>query len=242
MLKAIPWPPVAKRSFWQACQWQRCIYSIHHFRKRCSVTYKQKRCSVRGGKIIVELNRAWTNAIRSTRKMVKPPTRQTPTILASSGLPFFSAPTIWAINMGFSEDPVTQWFHSRDEHPALPSETENPLLGFPLVAVSRPAWARSLRFRQGLLTRLLHLAKKAIHFKVRKTSVDRLAQRRSALRNNDISIWARLIKPVGRTAAGFATSWFLTPEGVRRICRSEAEAREGARQEWAQLMVEGSPK
>ena len=55
-------------------------------------------------------------------------------------------------------------------------------------------------------------------------------------------MWARLIKPVGRTAAGFATSWFLTPEGVRRTCRSAAEAREGARQEWAQLMVEGSPK
>ena len=165
-----------------------------------------------------------------------------PTRLASSGLPFFSAPTIWATNMGFSEDPVIQWFHYREEPPALLSETENPILGFPLDAVSRPAWARSLRFRQALLTRLLHLAKKAIHFKVRKTSVDRLAQRRSALRNNDISIWSRLIKPVGKIPAGFATSWFTTPEGVRRICRNETEAREGARQEWALLMVEGSPK
>ena len=42
MLKAIPWPPTAKRLCRPSCQWQRCIYLIHHLQKRSSFTRNKK--------------------------------------------------------------------------------------------------------------------------------------------------------------------------------------------------------
>ena len=171
-----------------------------------------------------------------------PISRNHPCNTATSTLPFHTSPSTWAANIGFSSSAVIQWVNSRsDPYDAALSSTVDPLAGFPQEAITYSAW-RHERPQLGLLTSLRILAKKAAHFNLRTISVGRISQRKAALRSFDISEWARLIKPVSKVSVGFSTSWIITPEGSLRISRNPVEALEGARQEWAKLMVEGNPR
>ena len=172
------------------------------------------------------MNKAWRRGLHATRKLVMPISRILPANTATSSPPFPTSPTTWAANIGFSPSSVTQWVNSRlDPFAVSHSGTADPLAGFPQVAVTYSAWKHA-RSQQGLLSSLRTLAKKAAHFNLRTMSVGRISQRKAALRSSDISKWARLIKPVSKASAGFATSWITTREGSLRTCRNSVEARE----------------
>ena len=80
------------------------------------------------------------------------------------------------------------------------------------------------------------MAAKAKRMTIRYYCKDLHRTRRNALRNNDISGWARCIRPNIRKSHGYAATW-CKPEGEeRRRPTNKEEARIGAAQEYEKLM------
>ena len=123
------------------------------------------------------------------------------------------------------------------------SNTCDPLLGYPQVAIRLRVWERaSIQERLNSLPPLRLRAQKAASYNLRMVSCDYLARRKATLRRSDLSKWARMIKPATKVPFGFSASWFTPSDGPPRRPLTAEEARKGAVQEWSKLMVEPSCK
>ena len=167
--------------------------------------------------------------------------RSDPTVQLHS---FYSTPSTWASSLGFSKSSHNEWLsichNSKD---ATVSNSCDPLLGYPQVAILQHEWGRASHLeRLDKIPSLRLMAQKAASYNLRVVSSDFLAKRKKILRRSDISKWARIIKPATKVPFGFSASWFTPPDGPPRRPLTAEEAHKGAVQEWSKLMVEPSCK
>ena len=242
MLNAIPWPEVAPREVKAPCHWQECIRSLQGIRRR--IIRHQNSPSL--PKDIIVLNKVWRKAVfrtmslsacRSTRKYIRPESTSLPHQL-------YSAPSIWAANLGFNLTAVNEWLStSHDPKDVTCSKDSDPLLGYPLVAIPSNNWADAdQQGRLSMIPPLRFMVKKAASFNLRTVNSEYLKNRKQTLRKLNISKWARTIKPASKVSQGFAASWFTPPDGPPRRPVTSEEARKGAVQEWSKLMIEPAHK
>ena len=119
------------------------------------------------------------------------------------------------------------------------SNTCDPLLGYPQVAIRLGEWDRaSIQERLNCLQPLRLRAQKAASYNLRTASADYHLYMRASLRRSELSKWARILKPVTKVPFGFSAGWFIPPVGPPRRLLAAEEARKGAAQEWSKLMIE----
>ena len=173
------------------------------------------------------------SACRAVRKFTRPDP-------ISLNTKYYSAPSVWAVNVGFNPSAVNEWLiTSHVSKDVTCSSESDPLLGYPWVAIPLSDWASANRQgRLNLIPPLRFMAKKAASFNLRTVSANYLLGRKQALRDRNILKWARMIKPSSRVSQGFSASWFTPPEGPPRRPLTAHEARKGAAQELSKLMVE----
>ena len=111
--------------------------------------------------------------------------------------------------MGFNPSAVNEWLStSHVAKDVTSSNASDPLLGYPLVAISPTKWARAdHQDRLSMIHCLRFMAMKAASYNLCMVSSDFLKDRPQTLIKFDISKWAGMIKPATNVSQGFAASW-----------------------------------
>ena len=119
------------------------------------------------------------------------------------------SPPLLASNVGFNTSAVYEWLStSHVAKDVTSSNASDPLLGYPLVAISPTKWARAdHQDRLSMIHCLRFMAMKAASYNLCMVSSDFLKDRPQTLIKFDISKWAGMIKPATNVSQGFAASW-----------------------------------
>ena len=230
MLDAVPWPDVAPKVKYEPCRWQRSIRLINLIQKRLARPLRA--CG--SIKVIHSLNKTWRRALQRTMAISSSRSSRK-TSLSGPAVPlhpFYSSPASWASKFGFSSSSFNEWHFSRQgPKDVTMSNTCDPLLGYPQVAIRLGEWDRaSIQERLNCLQPLRLRAQKAASYNLRMASADYLLYRKATLRRSELSKWARMIKPVTKAPFGFSAGWFTPPDGPPRRLLTAVEARKGAAQ------------
>ena len=147
---------------------------------------------------------------------------------------FYSRPATWALSIGFKKETADTWtINNKHTHDVTTNQDKDPLMAYPTQPISISEWQRANNENKSPINASrLQMAAKAKRIALRCYCKDLHLARRSALRNNNISGWARCIRPNIRKSHGYAATWYKPEAGKRRRPMNNQGARIGAAQEW----------
>ena len=151
---------------------------------------------------------------------------------------FYSHSEAWATNIEFRKETADIWIiNNKHTQDASINQNKDPLLEFRGKAIGMREWkCANHEERSQFISSRQHVVRRAKRIATSIYCKKMRIEMRKALRCNDISAWARRIRPSIRKSHGFFAAWYQPTHGATRRATDKTEATIGAAQEWEMLM------